>query len=118
MKSHEELEVWHKAVELSVEVYRVTNVFPEEEKSGLTHHLRQASIAIASNIAVGVTRQNQQDLIEHLSTAAGSASELNTQLVISRRLGFSSEKALRSIEMETRVICRMLQGLVKSASRG
>jgi four helix bundle protein len=114
MKSHEELEVWRKAVDLSVEVYRITSIFPIEEKSGLTYQLRRAAIAIASKIAEGSAHQNTKDFASCLSSAAGAVGELSTQLVISRQLGFSSEKALRNIEAETRILCRMLQSLMRT----
>ena len=96
MKSHEDLDVWRKAVDLSVEVYKVTSVFPEEERFGLTNELRRAALALAANIAEGAARDNPKEFLHHLSAAVGSASELNTHLVISRRLGFCSERALRS----------------------
>jgi four helix bundle protein len=117
MKSHEELEVWRKAVDLSVEVYRITNIFPAEEKSGLTYQLRRSAVAVASKIAEGAACQSSKEFATYLSTAAGSAGELNTQLVISRRLGLSSEKALRNIEAETKIVCRMLQRLMRTVVR-
>jgi len=80
MKSHKDLDVWRAAVRLAKETYQITNSFPKEEQFGLGLQLRRSTVSIASNIAEGAARQTRKELIQHLYIAAGSASELDTQL--------------------------------------
>ncbi len=54
MRPHEKLDVWNKAIEFVVTVYKVTESFPKEEKFGLTSQIRRASVSIPANIAEGL----------------------------------------------------------------
>ena len=73
MKSHEDLDVWRLAIDLAVSVYRVTGVFPGEEKFGMTSQMRRAAVSIGSNIAEGAARLGSREFIHFLSISAGSA---------------------------------------------
>ncbi len=73
------------------EVYRVTAVFPDSEKFGLTSQMRRAAVSIPSNIAEGSARGGRIELIRFLVIARGSLAELDTQLWIARDLGFLSD---------------------------
>lgn len=53
MKSHKDLDVWKKAIDFSVEVYRMTSGFPKDEVYGLTSQMRRASVSVAKNKGVG-----------------------------------------------------------------
>jgi len=61
MKSHKNLDVWKKAIDLSVEVYRLSNSFPNDERYGMTSQMRRAVVSIASNIAEGAARRTDKD---------------------------------------------------------
>ncbi len=114
MVNHRDLEVWKKAIELATEIYRVTSGFPEEEKFGLVSQMRRAAVSIASNIAEGAARQSKKEFLQFLSIAAGSTSELNTQLTIASRIGMGDMSRLKAIDDELDRIARMLQGLIRS----
>ena len=87
MKTHKSLDVWQVAVNLAQNIYGVTRRFPKEELFGLTTQMRRCAISIPSNIAEGSARQGDKEFIQFLYVAAGSASELDTQLEIARRVG-------------------------------
>lgn len=87
-KPHKKLKVWQEAIRLTEMVYEVTNNFPKEEKFGLVMQMRRSAISIASNIAEGAARYNNKEKIQFFLIARGSISELDTQLEISKRLGF------------------------------
>ena len=112
MSDYKDLEVWKKAVELVTEIYRLTAAFPDSEKFGITNQMRRASVSIPSNIAEGSARHHAKDFIHFLRIADGSAAELETQLIISTKLGFvvDTEQLLNEIV----VVRRMLAGLIKS----
>ncbi len=85
---HKNLNVWKQSVDFVVDIYRVTASFPKEEIFGLTSQMRRSAVSIPSNIAEGAARKGDAETIQFLYIALGSASELETQLVISNRLGF------------------------------
>ena len=113
MRPHRNLEAWSKAVDFVVVVYRMTESFPKEEKFGLTSHIRRAAVSIPANIAEGAGRNSDKEFAHFLSNAQGSASELETELIIARRLGYISEQ--NHLEMTTALdhIGRLITGLSK-----
>jgi len=114
MGSHKDLEVWKRSIDLAVAVYRVTGEFPESEKYGLTAQMRRAAVSIASNIAEGAARKSTKEFLQFLSIAAGSVSELHTQITISLRIGMGNAEELTGLGNELDLIARMIQGLMKS----
>ncbi len=82
MNSFKELLVWQKSRELVSAVYLTTNSLPETEKFGLTSQSRRSAISIPSNIAEGYRRKNRKEYVYFLSISAGSAAELETQLIL------------------------------------
>jgi four helix bundle protein len=86
MRPHEKLDVWKKSVEFTVEVYKVTDRFPKDERFGLTSQIRRASVSIAANIAEGAGRKSDREFLNFLSISQGSASEVETELLIASKL--------------------------------
>lgn len=114
MQNHKDLDVWNEAIELSRHVYQLTAGFPKNEVFGLVSQMRRASVSVASNIAEGAARQGYKEFLQFLSIAAGSASELDTQLEISKRVGIGDEISLKRVQESTNKVSRMLQGLIRS----
>lgn len=83
----QDLTVWQRAMELAEAVYTLTQTFPKEELYGLTSQLRRACVSIASNIAEGRGRSTDRDFRQFLNIALGSTYEVQTQLLLARRLG-------------------------------
>ena len=95
MHRYRDLKFWSESKELSVEVYRMTTGFPKEEKFGIVDQMRRASVSIPSNIAEGSSRNSNKDFNRFLGYSMGSAYELETQLEISKDLGFSTRKIMK-----------------------
>jgi four helix bundle protein len=112
--NYKDLEVWKKAIGLATEIYQVTSGFPEEEKFGLVSQMRRAAVSIASNIAEGAARQSKKEFLQFLSLAAGSTSELNTQVTIASNIEMGNMPKLKALGDELDRIARMLQGLIRS----
>ena len=113
VKSHKDLIVWQKSMLLVKRLYEVTKTFPQEELFGITSQMRRAAVSIPSNIAEGFGRIYDKDTLRFLSTALGSASELETQLLISRQLGYILQSELDELLLLTAEIIRMLAALSK-----
>ncbi len=95
MGSYRDLRTWQQAVELAIDIYRITKKFPREEIYGLTIQLRRAAVSISSNIAEGKGRSSDRELVQFLHHARGSLQEVETQLLIAKQLNY-----LDSIEAE------------------
>jgi four helix bundle protein len=88
MRGCRELVVWQKAMDLVVQIYRITRTFPKSEVNGLAGQMQRASVSVPSNIAEGQALKQTQAYLRHLAIASGSLAELETQLEIAHRLGY------------------------------
>ena len=116
-KPHKRLDVWNKSIDLTVEIYKLSETFPRIEVYGLASQMRRASVSIPSNIAEGAARQTKKEFINFLHMAQGSLSELDTQLVIASKLGYFSEEVYGEIDIRLETISKMLTGLIRSLKR-
>ena len=114
MNSHKDLKVWQKSIDHVVDIYVATRQFPQEELFGIVSQMRRAAVSIPSNIAEGYGRVYNKETIKFLSNALGSASELETQLIISKKLSFLSVDDAQRLLNQTEEILRMLSSLIKS----
>ena len=110
MKDHKDLDVWKKGIDLVAEVYRTTAQFPKEEVFGLTSQMRRAAVSIPANVAEGAARQTDKEFIQFLHIALGSASELETELLIAEKLGFCNASSLSEQIISVKM---MLNGLIR-----
>ncbi|GAB4440096.1 MAG: four helix bundle protein [Anaerolineae bacterium] len=117
MKSYQDLKVWQKAVETVTEIYRMTKGFPKEEMYGLVSQMRRSAVSVPSNIAEGWGRGNTKEYIRFLTIARGSLLELETQLIISEKLGYLRPEKHIVLMNQTGEIGRMLNGLIASLSK-
>jgi four helix bundle protein len=108
VKSFRELIVWERSLELACEVYRLTGRFPPEERFSLTVQMRRAATSIVSNIAEGHARHSRGDFRRSVSIALGSLAELETQMELSRRLGFADSAAVAAMRGLSVQVGRML----------
>lgn len=86
MNKIKDLKIWVRAMDITVDVYRMTECFPNEEKYGLTSQVRRAAVSIPSNIVEGAGRNTHPEFNNFLGYANGSMNELETQIILSQRL--------------------------------
>jgi four helix bundle protein len=91
VQSHRDLIVWNKAMDLAVEVYRLSASFPSTERYRLIDQLTRAAVSVAGNIAEGQGRGTSKDFGHFLALARGSLNETETYLMLAVRLGYLSE---------------------------
>lgn len=91
IKSYKDLIIWRKAIDLAVEVYKFSAMFPKEEIFGLTSQIRRAVCSISLNIAEGYGRNTTKNYVSSLYIAKGSLQEVESAIILSNRLGFVDE---------------------------
>jgi four helix bundle protein len=114
LMTYKELDVWQKAYALCLDIYQSTKDFPAEEQYGLTSQIRKAVISIPSNIAEGYGRNNLPEYIQFLYIAYGSLCELETQLLLSRDLGYQLDTEKDRLLTDISTVERMLKALIRS----
>ena len=112
-RPHKNLDAWKNSIELTVQTYRVTKELPEAEKFGLISQMRRAAVSIASNIAEGAGRNSKKEFIRFLNTSQASLSELDTQVIICKRLGYFSNDILRVFDDQMEKEAKLISGLIK-----
>jgi four helix bundle protein len=113
MQDFRNLKVWVKAHALTLDVYRASKAFPREEIYGLTSQIRRASVSIGSNIAEGSCRKGDAEFVRFLQMAAGSASEVEYQLLLARDLEFLKPVDYQRVSDEVVEVKRMLAALLQ-----
>jgi four helix bundle protein len=112
-RKHRELDVWKKAMNFVVEIYRISGMFPKSEEFGLTSQMRRASVSIPSNLAEGAARKGNKEFMQFLNIAQGSISELDTQLEPAYRLSYINKESHSNLINKLTEISKMLYGLTK-----
>lgn len=114
MQSHKNLKVWQYAIDIAVEIQEITRAYPREETFGMVSQMRRAATSISMNIAEGYARGTDKEILHFLYIASGSASELDTQLILSHRFGYIGEEDSSRLSEQVTVIRKMLSSLIAS----
>ena len=113
-RNFREYKVWQDAVEYASLVYNVTEKMPWFEKKGLCDQLQRAAVLISSNIAEGAARSSSTEFIHFLNYALGSAFEVETQLLVSKNIGYLTDDIYSQLSNKISSIERQLNGLISS----
>ena len=113
--THKDLEVWKRSIALVVNIYKLMNELPSDEKFGLISQMRRSAVSVPSNIAEGAGRSSTKEFIRFIDIANGSLSELETQLIIIEKLDFikNPKSTFEEIVIIQKMIYRLKQSLVK-----
>ena len=111
MQDFRNLEVWTRAHQLTLAIYKATKNFPKEELFGLTSQMRRSCVSIEANIAEGCGRGGKQEFARFLQMAFGSASELECHLLIAQDLNLLDIKVHHALQKELEGTKKMLSGL-------
>ncbi len=107
-----DLLVWQKSIALVEEVYILVKLLPKEETYALSDQMRRSAVSVPSNIAEGFDRNGIKEYIQFLYIALASASELETQIIISNKVGYI--KDTNKILNQLIEVKKMLRGLINS----
>jgi four helix bundle protein len=117
VQSYRDLIVWQKSIELVLEIYRATQDFPKTETYGLVSQLRRAAVSVPSNVAEGHARLSTGEFKQFLGHARGSLMEVETQVLISQRLGYINPGQSSNLLNRTTEVGKVLNGLLNSLNR-
>ncbi len=114
IQSYRDLLVWQKAMEVVVECYRLSEMFPKTETYGLASQLRRAAVSVPANIAEGQGREHLGNYLHHLSIANRSLMEVEPHLLLAEKLLFLTTSQTGAVLAATTEVSRMLSGLTRS----
>ena len=112
--NYREMIVWQKAMNLTEAVYVAIRKLPLAELYALSAQIRRSVVSIPSNIAEGAGRNTDNDLRHFMTVACGSATELETQLMICEMLNYLDSNDVVPLLKMLDEIRRMLSALIKN----
>lgn len=117
MHNFRNLQIWKDAMDLAQEVYEVTETIPTKETYGIISQMTRAAVSIPSNIAEGSGR-SEKDFAHFLSIALGSLFELNTQIMLSERIGYMDNKQSVALQNKADKLQMMIAGFKRRLEKG
>ncbi len=113
-QSHRDLKVWQISLDLTETLYRLSGSWPKHEQYGLVSQIRRAAVSVSANVAEGAGRRSTGEFIQFVGIARGSLAEVETLLIIARRLGYVEEPVCRELLEGIYELGRMTTGLIQS----
>ncbi len=117
MKTHKDLDVWKKSIDFVTGLYEITAKFPSHELYGIVSQIRRASVSVPANISEGAARNHPKEFIQFIGISLGSASELDTLILISKNLKYISAETFEKLNSELERIIKMLINLRRALSK-
>jgi four helix bundle protein len=108
------LDVWQQAHNYRLEIFRISNEFPQKYSYSLAQQIQRAAISIGSNIAEGFGRHNKQEKKQFYRIARGSLSETQDQLILARDLALIDINKYKQLEQQSIRVHQLLGGLLRS----
>jgi len=114
IRTYKDLKVWQIAVQITEDIYKLTDKISDDEKYGIISQMKRSSISIASNIAEGWGRESSKSFINYLRIARGSLFELETQLIICERTDLIEKSEINRLYKDIESEGKMINNLIKS----
>jgi four helix bundle protein len=118
MRNFKELRIWQKGVNIAVDCFKLSEVFPKDQKFGLSFQITKSGVSIPSNIAEGSSRVSEKDYARFIEISLGSSFELETQLIIAQRAGLGNQELLKSVMIEVVDEQKMISGFYDTLNKG
>lgn len=115
INSFQDLEVWQRAHQLTLDVYRMTKSFPPDEKFGLVSQIRRAVVSVPANIAEGFKRRGKREKVRFYNISEASLEEVKYYFILSKDLGYVTDT--ENLMDNAEVVSRMLYRLIQSVKR-
>jgi four helix bundle protein len=115
MKTHKDLEVWQKGMQLVKDIYFSTSAFPKSEQYGIVNQIRKAAVSVPANIAEGSARGSDKEFRYFLRVSFASLTELETLWLLSSQLGHINPNEYNFIQAQIIKLSSLLSNLIKSS---
>ena len=112
MHNYKNMQIWKDAMDLAQDIYALAEHFPVKETYGIISQMTRAAVSVPSNIAEGSGRSDK-DFAHFLSIALGSLYELNTQIVLSERIGYIDNEQSEHLQQKADALQMMISGFKK-----
>jgi four helix bundle protein len=117
METHKDLRVWQQSIEMVTSIYKMTKAFPKDEIFGLVSQMRRAAVSVPSNIAEGYARGTDKETLHFLRISSGSMSEIETQLMLSLKLGYIGQETYSELSEQITSVWKQLNALISSIKK-
>jgi four helix bundle protein len=121
MFAYERLYAWRAAHRMALEIYRITDAWPKEERFGITIQLRRAAVSVPNNIAEGAGKRGSKEFRRFLDMALGSLSEVSYLLLFSKDRGLLNADDWQTMDKvrgdASRLTWRLYDAVSKHADR-
>lgn len=117
IKGVKELEVFKLAHSLVLDIYKLAENFPHEERFGLVPQMRRSAYSIPMNLIEGSNRLNTKEYRRFVGIAKGSAGEISYQILLARDLDYISEEIYSDLKNKYEIVIKMLTNLAKSLGK-
>lgn len=114
IQSFRDLEVWKKAHALVLDIYKVTESFPDRERFGVVSQVRRSASSVPANIAEGFGRRSTKELLQHLGIARGSLEETRYFLILSKDLRYLGPEDYARLDKQCDSVAQLLNALARS----
>lgn len=111
-RSHHQLRLWQESISLAKEIYQFTKTLPQDELYVLSAQMRRAALSVPCNVAEGAARTSKKEFLQFLSVARGSLSELETQVILAKELGYINDNLQIMGRIEN--VFGLIGGLIRS----
>lgn len=111
IKSFTDLNAYKEAHKLVLLIYKITKEFPKEERFCLIDQIRRAAVSVVSNIAEGFSRNTIKDKCQFYSLALSSLSEVQSQFLTARDLGYLNQQTFNQITQQLIIVRKLTSGL-------
>ena len=117
IRSFTDLKTWQEGEKLVVMIYKTMKKFPKSELFGLISQMRRCAVSITSNIAEGFSRNSSKDKLQFYFISRGSVTELQSQLYVSKDIGYLEERDFQDLFSQTVLVNKLVNGLIKSLQK-
>ena len=114
MHNFRKLDIWLKSMDLVVEIYNLTMIFPNHERFGLSSQMQRSAVSIPANIAEGSAKSSNKDFARYLEMSIGSSYELETELILASRLKYIDSDVFLLTQNKIAEIQKMISGFKQS----
>ena len=114
MSDYKKLKVWEDAHQFTIDIYNITQKFPNNEQYGLTSQIRRSASSIPTNIVEGCGQLDNGNLIRFLGISKDSAFEVEYQLLFAKDLNYITNEEYKLLLAKIQSIIRRLTNLIKS----